>query len=118
MDTRRENVIVRMTEDFAVNIIEFHREVNISSMASQLFRSGTSIGANVMEAQNAESKKDFIHKMKVAAKEGEETQYWLKLCERSGYLPSPGKLQLEIIAINKVLTKIIATSKNNSQSMQ
>ena len=49
-------------------------------IARQLLRSGTSIGANVHEAQNAESKSDFIHKFKIAAKEVEETKYWLLLC--------------------------------------
>lgn len=116
MDSKRENMIVRLTEDFAVKIIDFHFSVKksgIDSMSSQLFRSGTSIGANVMEAQNAESKKDFIHKMKIAAKEGEETEYWLRLCYRSPLLPDPGSLQQEIESINKVLNKIISTSKRN-----
>jgi four helix bundle protein len=116
MDTKRENMIVRLTEDFAVKIIDFHftvKKAGIDSMAGQLFRSGTSIGANVREAQNGESKRDFIHKMKIAAKEGEETEYWLKLCLRSPLLPDPGSLQTEIVSINKVLTKIIATSKRN-----
>lgn len=116
MDIKRENMIVRMTQEFAVKIIAFHFEVKktgIESMASQLFRSGTSIGANVREAQNAESKKDFIHKMKIAAKEAEETEYWLELCSASQLLPDPMNLKNEIQAINKVLTKIIATTKRN-----
>lgn len=114
MDTKRENLIVSLTEDFAVKIISYHTKVKkagVHSMANQLFRSATSIGANVMEAQNAESKKDFIHKMKVAAKEGGETQYWLRLCERSPMLPSPDSLWNEVISINKVLNRIISTSK-------
>ncbi len=60
-----------------------------SKMASQLFKSGTSIGANVREAQNSESTADFIHKFKIAAKEADETQYWLELCEKSQFLPQP-----------------------------
>ena len=54
-------------------------------ISRQILRSGTSTGANAMEAKNAESKADFIHKMKIAAKEAGETQYWLMLC---GYSPS------------------------------
>lgn len=50
-------------------------------IAKQLLKSGTSIGANSVEAQNAESKADFIHKIKIAAKEADETQYWLLLCD-------------------------------------
>ncbi|WP_309608581.1 four helix bundle protein [Flavobacterium sp.] len=50
-------------------------------MSNQLLKSGTSIGANSKEAQNAESKADFIHKLKIAIKEGDETEYWLFLCD-------------------------------------
>lgn len=117
IEMNRENVIVKLTEDFAVKIIEFHTLVKkrgVDSMAVQLFDSGTSIGANVSEAQNAESKKDFIHKMKIAAKEGDETAYWLNLCKRSDLLPDPGSLQAEIVSINKVLNKIISTAKRNT----
>ncbi len=55
----------------------------------QLMRSGTSIGANIREAQDAESNQDFIHKLKFAAKEADETEYWLKLCKKSKNYPSP-----------------------------
>tara|TARA_R110001592_G_scaffold5436_3_gene29964 strand:+ start:5756 stop:5920 length:165 start_codon:yes stop_codon:yes gene_type:complete len=54
-------------------------------MFSQVFRSGTSIGANTREAQNAESKRDFIHKFKISAKEADEVEYWLQLCEISEF---------------------------------
>lgn len=55
-------------------------------IARQLLKSGTSLGANVREAQNAESKADFIHKIKIAAKEADETEYWLMICNASeGY---------------------------------
>lgn len=58
-------------------------------IAKQLLRCGTSIGANIWEAQNAESKADFIHKMKISAKESEETKYWLLLCKHSENYPNP-----------------------------
>ena len=121
MDIKRENVIVKMTEDFSVKMIQFHFEVKkagVQSMSNQLFRSGTSVGANVREAQNAESKKDFIHKMKIAAKEADETEYWLRLCERSPLLPDPGILKQEIVSIHKVLTKIISTCKLNMKASE
>ena len=73
--------------------------------------SGTSIGANAMEAQNAESKADFIHKMKIAAKEAEESQYWLWLCESSNGYPECKALQSKLEEINKVLGKILMSSK-------
>ena len=60
-------------------------------MASQIFRSGTSIGANIREAQNAETKRDFIHKFKISAKEADELEYWLRLCKASEFYPNPDK---------------------------
>ncbi len=117
MDTKRENLIVQLTTDFAVKVIAFHfkvKKAGVTPMATQLFRSGTSIGANIREAQNAESKNDFVHKMKIAAKEADETEYWLEICERSPLMPDPTELKSEIASICRVLTKIIATSKNNS----
>jgi four helix bundle protein len=81
-------------------------------LSNQLFRSGTSIGANVMEAQNAESKRDFIHKMKIAAKEADESHYWLYLCDLSNSYPNCGQLLAELEIIVKVLSKIISTAKS------
>lgn len=112
----KQNLIVEMTEKFAVKIIDFHVEVKnagVPTMAEQLFKSGTSVGANVSEAQNAESRRDFIHKMKIAAKEGDETAFWLKLCTQSSRLPDPGELCAEIKSINKVLNRIIVSAKTN-----
>ena len=82
-------------------------------MANQLFRSGTSIHANIREAQNAESKVDFIHKMKIAAKEAEETEGWLLLCRYSTSYPDFGNLLENLTSILKLLNKIIGTSKRN-----
>lgn len=82
-------------------------------IARQLLRCGTSIGANVHEAQNAESKNDFIHKFKIAAKEVEETKYWLVLCQNSRSYPSCEHLAGLLGEIDKIITKIIATSKSN-----
>lgn len=64
-----------------------------------------------MEAQNAESKADFIHKMKIAAKEAEETQYWLLLCRHAGSYPDCSELVLKLDEIHKLLGKILATAK-------
>jgi four helix bundle protein len=80
-------------------------------MPNQLWRSGTSIGANVNEAQNAESKKDFVHKMKVAAKECDETNYWLRLCKAAKNYPDPDELMTDVESINRILSKIISSSK-------
>ena len=83
-------------------------------MANQLFKSGTSIHANIREAQNAESKGDFIHKMKIAAKEAEETEGWLMLCKYSKSYPEPDLLLQNLTSILKLLNKIISTAKQPS----
>lgn len=111
---RRDNIIVQLTFEFALRIIAFTEileEKRRFNMANQLFRSGTSIGANVREAQGCESKADFIHKMKVAYKEGEETKYWLELCQLSQNYPNPNDLLAKVESILKVLGKIISSSK-------
>lgn len=82
-------------------------------IARQLLRCGTSIGANVHEAQNAESKADFIHKFKIAAKEVEETKYWLVLCENARSYPNCEQLIISLREIDKIITKIISTSKTS-----
>ncbi len=85
MRNDKDNVIANKTIDFSLEIINYCEALEQDRkyvMGRQLLRAATSIGANVFEAQNAESKADFIHKMKVAAKEASETLYWLILCER------------------------------------
>lgn len=79
----KENIIVKLTFQFAIEIIKYTAGLQENKkfvIANQLLKSGTSIGANIREAQNAESKSDFVHKFKIAAKEIDETIYWLELC--------------------------------------
>ena len=100
--------------EFAIKIIAFVELLEKDKrfvMANQLLKSGTSIGANVREAQNSESKTDFIHKFKIAAKEAEETEYWLLLCQSANNYPFQEDLLEDIISIKKVLSKIIGSSK-------
>ena len=82
----RENVIVTKSFQFALGVIAFCDELDAArkfAVSNQVIRSGTSIGANVREAQGAESKRDFIHKMRISLKEAEETNYWLSLCNEA-----------------------------------
>jgi four helix bundle protein len=83
-------------------------------LANQLLKSGTSIGANIREAQGAESRLDFVHKMKIAAKEAEETDYWLSLLHDVYELPAAKDLQKKLLSIRKLLSKIISSSKRSS----
>jgi len=86
-------------------------------MASQLFKSGTLVGANTWEAQNAESTADFIHKFKIAAKEADETSYWIELCKASKHYPNPQKILFsELKSIIRIISKIIGTSKRGRLS--
>lgn len=117
MRNYKDNLIVKMSFEFALKIVDFAeilRDEKRFAFADQVIRSGCSIGANVKEAQSAESKADFIHKMKVAAKEAEETEYWLELCEFARNYPKPKELLREIENILKVLAKIISTSKKSA----
>ncbi|QIG89853.1 four helix bundle protein [Chryseobacterium sp. POL2] len=87
----KENVILKKTFDFSLNVIKYCELLHGQKkfvISNQLLRSGTSIGANTREAQNSESKNDFIHKFKIAAKEIEETNYWLLLCQHSESYPN------------------------------
>ena len=113
---KKQNPIVELTFKFSLQIIKFCEELDDCrkyNLSRQLFRSATSIGANVKEAQNAESKADFIHKMKISMKEVEETEYWLELCLQSKNYPNPEEELDQLSSIRKVLSKIIATSKSN-----
>ena len=112
-----ENLIVNLTFQFSLKIIAYTEaleELRRYVMANQVLKSGTSIGANVREAQNAESKADFIHKMKIAAKEADETQYWLELCNGSKTYPRCDELLQDLSSIIRVLSKIIGTSKGSN----
>lgn len=116
MRNDRSNIIVDKTFSFALAVIEFVEKLETAKkyvIANQLLKSGTSIGANVREAQNAESKADFIHKMKIAAKEADETFYWIALCNFSKNYPNADNLNPELEEIVKILSKIIATSKHS-----
>jgi len=81
-------------------------------IAKQLLRSGTSIGASIFEAQHAESKADFIHKMKIAIKEANETLYWLIICEKSSSYPGNRSLKVSVEELIRIISKIILSSKN------
>ncbi len=108
------NPILRLAFEFSLLIIEYCESLETDRkyvLARQLLKSGTSIGANAMEAQNAESKADFVHKMKIAAKEAEETQYWLWLCDHSQTYPNCKGLIEKLENINQLLGKILTTSK-------
>lgn len=111
------NPLLKLSIAFSLEVIEYCEKLNEQKkfiLANQLMRSATSIGANAMEAQNPESKADFIHKIKIAAKEAGETQYWLILCEEAPNYPNPLGMLDKVEELNRILGSIISTSKRKN----
>tara|TARA_R110002073_G_scaffold279026_1_gene443181 strand:- start:470743 stop:471087 length:345 start_codon:yes stop_codon:yes gene_type:complete len=111
-----KNPAVDKSVEFALLIIEYCEMLQINKkyvISRQLLKSGTSIGANVHEAQNAENKSDFIHKIKIATKELEESKYWLILCEKSKNYPFNSALKEKVNELGLILYKILSTSIKN-----
>ncbi|HWZ16614.1 MAG TPA: four helix bundle protein [Mucilaginibacter sp.] len=112
----KPNLIVDLTFSFSLKIIAFSETLESKkkfNMSNQLFKSGTSIGANVCEAQGAESKNDFKHKCKIAYKEAEETEYWLKLCRHAENYPFDESMLDDVRSIMRILGKIISSTNND-----
>ena len=116
METK--NIIVEKSLGFGVQIVKFCElleEKRKYVVAKQLLRSGTSIGANVFEAQHPESNADFIHKMKLAIKEASETLYWLCICERSENYPVNSSLKTLVEEMIRIISKIILSSRRGGK---
>lgn len=112
-----DNPILKLTFQFSLDTMAYCELLNAEkkfALANQLFRSATSIGANANEAQDAESKAYFIHKFKIAAKEMNETEYWLALCQQSSSLPDCDHLISKLVEIKKIINKIISTSRSRT----
>lgn len=115
----KSSLVAEKAFEFAVKMVLVAERISSSKkefvLTKQLIRSGTSIGANCHEAEHAESKKDFIHKMSMALKEANETQYWLNLMKATNYMEESDFQVLEspCVELIKLLTAIIKTSKKN-----
>lgn len=107
----KESVLYKLSKAFALRIIklfEFLRDEKREFVISkQIYRSGTSIGANVAESPFAQSDADYIHKLRIALKEANETRYWLELLHESGKITHP-----EFDSLNNDLSTIIGTVVN------
>ena len=112
----KRNEVLEISFELALLIIEFSELLETKRkyvIARQLLKSGTSIGANIREAQGCESKADFVHKLKISHKEAEETEYWLLLCERAKTYPNPpSEMKTLLLSIQKLLSKIISTTRS------
>lgn len=116
----KPNLIADKSFDFALSIMAFCKELNSLKefeISRQIFRSGTSIGANVSEATAAQTKKDFIAKMAIASKEARETQYWLKLILKNESIPvQVNPLLQNCNELVRILTAIVKTAQFNSKT--
>lgn len=112
-----EGPIYSKTIEFSINLISLYKALLQNKeflISNQLLRSGTSIGANVHEATAAQSRKDLINKMSIAAKEAKETRYWLIILSKGNMISYDfEELLNEIEVIIKILSRIIITSKTN-----
>lgn len=112
-----ENVIKDKTFAFAVRIVNLYKLLTEQRkefvMSKQLLRSGTSVGANVREAINAESRADFIHKLAVAQKECDESLYWIELLKATNYMTQTefDSIHRDAIEVLKIIRSIIISSK-------
>jgi four helix bundle protein len=112
-----ENPILKLSVAFALEVVAYCEQLEQEKryiISRQFLKSGTSIGANAFEAQNAESKADFIHKMKIAAKEADEPAYWLLLCSQANRYPTCLHLIEKIEEISKLLNKILFTARKSA----
>ncbi len=114
----KENILIDKSVDFAARIIKLRKFLEESQhehiLSRQILRSGTSIGANINEAQYGQSKADFISKLHIALKETAETEYWLRLLVKSEYINE--KIFQSLIADCMELKKILIASLNTAKS--
>lgn len=116
----KENKLADLSMEFAVdiiNLVKYLKSVHESIISNQIGRSGTSIGANIREAQYAQGKKDFISKLEIALKEASETGYWLELLYRTNYIDEPSykALSAKCTSLRVMLVASCRTAKGNTQ---
>ena len=120
----RDNLIAELSKHFALRIIKLYKylltEKKEYIMSKQVYRAGTSIGANIAESKNAQSKADFISKLSIALKEASETEYWLELLNDSETISEKEfkSLSQDLNVIIGTLIKIIKKTKENIEAIE
>lgn len=117
----KNSIIYNKSFDFSIKIVRLYKELNNeneSVLARQVLRSGTSIGANVSEALNGQSKRDFVAKLYISLKETNETLYWLRLLEATDYLSKDRFEELNALCeeLRKIISSIILTTKQRTDT--
>ena len=119
----KDNIILDKSFGFAIRVVKLYKHLCDDKkeyvLSKQLLRSGTSVGANINEAQAGQSKADFIAKMAISSKEARESKYWLMLLKDSGYI-SPSKKKVkelleEVDSLINITTKIVKSSQQNAK---
>ena len=119
----KENILIEKSIDFGARIVKLHRYLLAAKheavLSKQILRSSTSIGANINEAQYGNSKADFISKLHIALKETAETEYWLHILNKSGYLDEDmlSSLLHDCLEIKRILIASINTAKGNQDDL-
>ena len=111
------NIIEEKSFAFAIRIVNLYKHLNEAKkevvLSKQLLRSGTSIGANVAEAEQAQSTPDFVSKMSIALKEASETKYWIRLLASTNYITEAETASIlnDCVELEKILVSIVKSSK-------
>ncbi len=114
----KDSELISQSIEFSVFLVDYYKSLVFDMkeyvMSKQILRSGTSIGANIHEAQYAISNADFIHKLTISLKEASETEYWLIILTRTGYLPQKFEtLKPKCESLKKMLVATLNTLKEN-----
>ena len=118
----KENILKDKSYTFALEVIQTYKHLASQQkeffLSKQILRSGTSIGANIEEAEGAQSKRDFLHKISISFKEAKETKYWLRLLKDSDLMDNlkADKLLNDVDELIKIMTAIIKTTKTNLEN--
>ena len=118
---KENNIVEEKSFEFSVRIVNLYKYLTTARqeyvMSKQLLRSGTSIGANVCEAQQAQSPMDFLSKMSIALKEAYESDYWLRLLQKTEYLNKDeyNSIISDCRAITELLVTIVKSTKENNK---
>ena len=112
-----DNIIEQKSFQFAIRVVNLYKYLNGVKkefvLSKQLLRCGTSIGANVAESQQAQSRADFLSKLEISLKEATETKYWLRLLKETDYLTEEqfSSIYADCVEIEKILVSIVKSTK-------